>query len=51
MPHFSNYPLEGNKVLQYLAWLEIVNLLNDQARSEQRDLKLENLVKELSKLK
>jgi len=51
MPHFSNYPLEGNKVLQYLAWLKIVNLLNDQARSDQRDLKLENLVIELSNLK
>lgn len=51
VPHISNYPLEGNKVLQYLAWLKIVKLLNDQARCDERDLKLENLVKELSNLK
>jgi hypothetical protein len=51
VPHFNNYPLEGYKNLQYSLWLNIVNILNDQIRTEQRDIELENLIKELTDLK
>ena len=49
--HFNNYPLVGYKALQYLAWIKIVNLLNNQIRADQRDLEIEKLIKELSNLK
>lgn len=51
IPHFNNYSLAGYKYLQYSAWLKIVYLLNDQVRTDQRDIELEKLVKELSSLK
>jgi hypothetical protein len=51
IPHFNNYPLAGYKYLQYSAWLKIVCLLNDQVRTDKRDIELEKLVKELSSLK
>lgn len=51
VPHFINYPLEGHKALQYTLWLKIVNILNDQVRTSQRDEELEILIKELSELK
>ena len=27
VPHFINHPLEGNKLLQYNAWIKIVEIL------------------------
>lgn len=51
VPHFKNYPLVGNKALQYSAWLKVVYLLNDQVRTDIRDIELERLIKELSSLK
>jgi hypothetical protein len=46
-----NNPLEGNKALQYLAWLKVVNVLNDQVKTDKRDTESEKLIKELSRLK
>lgn len=51
IPHFKNYPLEGNKTLQYQSWLDVVYLLNGQARTDQRDIELERLINVLSSLK
>jgi len=51
IPHFKNYPLAGHKALQCSLWFKIVCLLNDQVRTEQRDIELEKLIKELSDLK
>lgn len=50
VPHFNNYPLAGNKALQYSAWLKVVCLLSDQVRTDIRDIELERLIKELSSL-
>jgi len=46
-----NNPLEDNKALQYLAWLKVVNVLNDQVKTDKRDTESEKLIKELSRLK
>lgn len=51
IPHFNNYPLEGYKVIQFSLWIKIVKILNDQTRTEQRDIEVERLIKELSELK
>jgi hypothetical protein len=51
VPHFNNYPLEGYKAIQFSLWIKIVNILKDQIRTEQRDIELERLIKELSGLK
>lgn len=32
--HFSNYPLIGYKALQYSAWIKIVNILNNQIKTD-----------------
>lgn len=51
--HFNNYPLVGNKALQYAAWLKLANHLMDKTRSRSsgEDLKLEKLLIELRDLK
>ena len=49
--HFNNYPLVGYKALQYLVWIKIVNILNNQVRTDLRDIEIEKLIKELSNLK
>jgi hypothetical protein len=49
--HFNNYPLVGHKVLQYLAWIKIVYILNNKVRTDLRDIEVERLIKELSNLK
>ena len=51
VPHFRDYPLEGHKNLQYLAWLKAVTVLTDQIKTNERDAELEILIKELSSLK
>ncbi len=51
IPHFNNYPLVGYKALQYLVWIKIVNILNNQVRTDLRDIEIEKLIKELSNLK
>jgi hypothetical protein len=51
VPHFRDYPLEGHKNLQYLAWLKAVIVLIDQKKTDKRDEELETLIKELSNLK
>ena len=51
IPHFKYYPLVGHKSLQYSAWLKIVYFLNDQVRTDKRDIELEILKKDLSGLK
>lgn len=51
IPHFNNYPLVGYKALQYLVWIKIVNILNNQVRTDLRDIEVEKLIKELSNLK
>lgn len=51
VPHFRDYPLEGHKNLQYLAWLKAVTVLTDQIKTNKRDAELEILIKELSSLK
>ena len=50
VPFFAKYPLQGNKYLQYKLWAQIVEVLQTTGRSEQRDVKTEELIKELSKL-
>lgn len=49
--HFNNYPLIGYKALQYLSWIKIVYILNDQIKTDLRDIEVEKLIKELSNLK
>jgi len=49
--YFSNYPLVGYKALQYLRWIKIVNVLNNQVKINKRDIEIENLIKELFNLK
>lgn len=49
--HFNNYSLIGYKALQYSTWIKIVNVLNNQVRTNQRDIEVEKLIKELSNLK
>jgi len=51
VPHFRDYPLEGHKNIQYLAWLKAVTILTDQIKTSKRDAELEMLIKELSSLK
>ena len=51
VPHFRDYPLQGHKNLQYLAWLKAVHLLTDQVKTKERDEELEILIKDLSRLK
>lgn len=51
VPQFRDYPLEGHKNLQYLAWLKAVTILTDQTKTSKRDTELEMLIKELSSLK
>lgn len=50
VPFFEKYPLEGNKNLQYKLWIQIVDLLQTTGRSEQRNVNVERLIKELSQL-
>jgi hypothetical protein len=50
VPHFRDYPLEGHKSLQYLAWLKAVTILTHQTKTSKRDTELEMLIKELSSL-
>lgn len=51
MYHFDNYPLIGHKHLQYLSWLDIVNILiNQKSRTAERDIEIENLIQKLSNL-
>ena len=47
----NNYPLVGHKALQYLAWIKIVNIWNNQIRTDQTNIEVEKLIKELSNLK
>jgi hypothetical protein len=51
IPHFNNYPLYGHKFIQYSTWIKIIYILNDQVRTDQRDIEVEKLIKELSNLK
>jgi hypothetical protein len=51
VPHSRDYPLEGHKNLQYLAWLKAVTILTDQIKTNKRDAELERLIKELLSLK
>lgn len=51
LPHFDKYPLHGYKALQLSAWSKVVCLLNDSVRTDQREIELEKLIKELSNLK
>ncbi len=50
LPHFNKFPLEGNKALQYSAWIEIVSVLSKQVRTVQRDNVVEKHIKTLSSL-
>lgn len=51
VPHFIDYPLEGNKLLQYNLWIKIVKfLIENSNRSQERDNILYNLIKDLSNL-
>lgn len=50
VPFFENYPLEGNKALQYSVWIQIVNTLHKNPRSAHRENKVDALIKELSNL-
>lgn len=50
VPFFEKYPLEGNKNLQYKLWIQIVDILQTTGRSEQRNVNVERLIKELSQL-
>ena len=50
VPFFEKYPLEGNKNIQYKLWVQIVKILQTRGRSEQRDIRIEELIKELSEL-
>jgi hypothetical protein len=49
--HFNNYPLVGYKALQYLAWIKIVNIWNNQIKTDLTNIEVEKLIKELSNLK
>lgn len=49
--HFNNYPLIGYKALQYSVWIKIINILNNQVITNEKDIKVEKLIKELSNLK
>lgn len=52
VPYFNNYPLEGYKAIQFSLWIKIVNHFKWlKIRTEQRDIELERLIKELSELK
>jgi len=51
VPYFRDYPLQGHKNLQYLAWLKAVTILTDQVKTNKRDAELEIVIKELSSLK
>ena len=51
VPHFIDYPLGGNKLQQYNIWIKIVKyLIENPKRSQERDNKLSNLIKNLSNL-
>lgn len=50
VPFFDDYPLEGNKALQYSVWIQIVNTIHKNPRSAHRENKVEALIKELSNL-
>lgn len=51
VPHFIDYPLGGNKLLQYNIWLKIVKILiENPTRSPERDNIISNLIKDLSNL-
>jgi LAGLIDADG endonuclease len=43
--YFNNYPLVGYKALQYSILIKIVNFLNNQVKTEQRDIEAEKLIK------
>lgn len=52
IPHFNYYPLIGYKSLQYTIWLNLVNLLiNNEKRTEDRDIEIEKLIQKFSNLK
>jgi hypothetical protein len=51
VPHFINYPLGGNKLLQYNIWIKIVRvLIENPKRSQERDNIINILIKDLSNL-
>nr|YP_009059684.1 LAGLIDADG/HNH endonuclease [Parasitella parasitica]AIO05734.1 LAGLIDADG/HNH endonuclease [Parasitella parasitica] len=51
VPHFINYPLSGNKLLQYNIWIEIVKILiQNPKRNQERDNIINNFIKDLSNL-
>lgn len=51
VPHFTEHPLDGNKLLQYSIWIKIVQLLKDNPkRSQERDNKIGILIRDLSNL-
>ena len=51
IPHFFNYPLGGNKLLQYNIWIEIIKIfIKTPKRSLERDNTINNLIKNLSNL-
>lgn len=50
VPFFEKYPLEGNKNIQYKLWVQIVEILQKTSRSEQRDVRVEELITKLSGL-
>lgn len=51
VPHLIDYPLEGNKLLQYNIWIQIVKYLIENPNiNQERDNKLSNLIENLSKL-
>lgn len=50
VPFLKKYPLQGNKNLQYKLWIQIVEILQTTGRSEERDLRVEKLIKKLSEL-
>jgi hypothetical protein len=51
VPHFTDHPLDGNKVLQYNIWIQIVQILiENPERSQERDNKIGILIRDLSNL-
>ena len=51
VPHFINYPLGGNKLLQYNIWIKIVKILiQNPKRNQERDNIINNFIKDLSNL-
>jgi hypothetical protein len=43
--------LVTKQALQYSAWIKIIDVLNNQVKTDQRDIEVEKLIKELSNLK